>query len=84
MLGQIVFAKCIIPLQRELSQRRAEILRQYGMDEAPVLAERVIDVRSVNNAEIVTLLQKLSPQVIVVNGTRILEEKVLNAVPGIF
>jgi len=85
VLGQIVFAKCIIPfLRRESSQRRAEILRQYGMDEAPVPAERVIDVRSVNNAEIVTLLQKLSPQVIVVNGTRILEEKVLNAVPGTF
>lgn len=85
VLGQIVFAKCIIPfLRRESSRRRAEILRQYGMDEAPIPAEQVIDVRSVNDAEVVTLLQKLSPQVLVVNGTRILEGELLNAVPGTF
>jgi len=85
VLGQIVFAKCIMPFLRlESSRRRAEILQQYGMDEAPIPAEHVIDTESVNDAEVAALLQKLSPQVIVVNGTRILEEKLLIAVPGIF
>jgi folate-dependent phosphoribosylglycinamide formyltransferase PurN len=85
VLGQIVFAKCIIPfLRRESSRRRADILQQYGMDEAPIPVERVIAVQSVNDVQTVVLLQKLSPQVIVVNGTRILAEKMLNAIPGIF
>lgn len=85
VLGQIVFAKCIIPFLRwESSPRRAQLIRQYGMDEAPVPAGCVIDVPSVNDVKTMVLLQKLSPQVIVVNGTRILEEKVLNAFPGTF
>jgi folate-dependent phosphoribosylglycinamide formyltransferase PurN len=85
LTGQIVFAKIIIPLLRwETAGRRAEILRQYGLNEAPIPAEHVIDVRSVNDLQTVALLQKLSPQVIVVNGTRILEENLLNAVGGIF
>lgn len=85
VLGQIIFAKCIVPLLRqETSRRRADILRQYGLDETPIPAERVIDLLSVNDIEVVALLQKLSPQVIVVNGTRILEEKLLNATDGVF
>ena len=60
------------------------ILQQYGLNEAPLPLERVIDVQSVNDVQTVVLLQKLSPQVIVVNGTRILAEKMLNVIPGIF
>ncbi|MGC1297600.1 MAG: hypothetical protein WA869_21420, partial [Alloacidobacterium sp.] len=85
VLGQIVFAKCIVPmLKRETARRRADILRQYGMDEGPIPAEYVTDVRSVNDVEVATLLQKLSPPVVVVNGTRILEEKLLYATGGVF
>jgi len=85
VLGQIIFAKCIVPLLRqETFRRRTDILRQYGLDETPIPAERVIDVPSVNDVEVMALLQKLSPQVIVVNGTRILEEKLLNATGGVF
>ena len=84
LLGQIVFAKCIIPLLRqEATRRRADILGQYRMDEAPIPAECVIEVRSVNDVQTVALLQKLSPTVIVVNGTRILEENLLKATGGI-
>jgi folate-dependent phosphoribosylglycinamide formyltransferase PurN len=85
VLGQIVFAKCIVPmLKRETARRRADILRQYGMDESPIPTEYVTDVRSVNDVEVATLLQNLSPAVVVVNGTRILEEKLLCATGGVF
>jgi len=84
LLGQIVFAKCLIPLlRRETALRRADILRQYGMDDAPIPAECVIDVRSVNDVQTEALLRKLSPRVIVVNGTRVLEEKLLSATSGV-
>jgi folate-dependent phosphoribosylglycinamide formyltransferase PurN len=85
VLGQGVFAKCVVPLLRhETSGRRAEIIRQYGLDETPIPAERVIEVPNVNDSEVVALLQELSPQVIVVNGTRVLEEKLLAAIGGVF
>jgi hypothetical protein len=79
LLGQIVFAKCIVPLlRRETAERRADILREYGMNEAPIPAQCVVDVASVNDTRTVTLLKELAPRVVVVNGTRILEEKLLN------
>jgi methionyl-tRNA formyltransferase len=85
VLGQAIFAKCVVPLlRRETSRRRADILQHYGMNETAIPEERVTDVTSVNNPQTITLLQKLAPQVIVVNGTRILEEKLLNAISGVF
>ncbi len=85
LAGQIIFAKCIVPLlELEGTRRRADILRQYEMNDAPIPTECVIDVRSVNAVQTVALLQKLSPKVIVVNGTRILEENVLNATDAAF
>ena len=83
--GQIVFAKCIVPLLRwQTTRRRAQILQQYGMNEAPIPAECVMDVRSVNDVQTAALLQKLSPKVVVVNGTRILEEHLLHVTGGVF
>ena len=85
LLGQIVFAKCIVPLlRRETAGRRADILREYGMNEAPIRAKCVVDVPSVNDTRTVTLLKELAPRVVVVNGTSILEEKVLNATSAVF
>lgn len=85
LAGQIIFAKCLVPwLQRESARRRSEILRQFGLDEAPIPAERVTDVRSVNDPETITLLKKLSPRVVAVNGARVIDETVFNAIDGVF
>ena len=50
----------------------------------PYRAECVVDVPLVNDTRTVTLLKELAPRVVVVNGTRILEEKVLNATSAVF
>jgi folate-dependent phosphoribosylglycinamide formyltransferase PurN len=85
VLGQVVFAAFIVPfLRQEASRRRRDLLRQYGMDESPIPCDRVIDVRSVNDSQTMALLQKLSPQVIIVNGTRILEEKLLSGTSAVY
>ena len=85
LLGQIVFAKCIVPwLRRESAVRRADILQEYGMKEGPIPAQRMIDVSSVNDGRTVALLKELSPRVVVVNGTRILDENLLNATSAVF
>jgi methionyl-tRNA formyltransferase len=79
-LGQAEFALFVIPwLKLESRRRRKEILNQYEMDDSPLPAQHVFDVPSINCNESVVLLQKLRPKVIVVNGTRILEERLLNA-----
>jgi folate-dependent phosphoribosylglycinamide formyltransferase PurN len=85
LLGQGVFETCIVPwLRRETAAREGDILWEYGMDEGPIPAECVIDVSSVNDDRTLTLLKDLSPRVVVVNGTRILEERLLNAIDAVF
>jgi folate-dependent phosphoribosylglycinamide formyltransferase PurN len=85
VLGQVIFAKCIVPLLRQETEgRRADILRAYGLNEAPIPADSVVDVVSVNDDRTLTLLKELDPRVVVVNGTRILQEKLLNATNGVF
>jgi folate-dependent phosphoribosylglycinamide formyltransferase PurN len=84
VFGQIAFAACIVPLLRcEASMRRSELLQQYGLDESPI-KNNVIDVPSINDPQTVGLLQEHSPHVIVVNGTRILDEAVLSATGAVF
>ena len=85
LLGQIAFAKCIVPwLERETAGRRADILQEYGLKEAPIPAQRVIDLASINDGRTVALLKEHSPRVVVVNGTRILDENLLNATSAVF
>ncbi len=85
VLGQVVFTQCIVPwLSRETAARRTTIMREYALDEAPISTEGLVDVPSVNDAQTITLLKNLAPRVVVVNGTRILQEKVLNAIIGVF
>jgi folate-dependent phosphoribosylglycinamide formyltransferase PurN len=83
-LGQVAFAVFLIPwLKREGTRRRREILLEYGLNDSPLPAQRVIDVPSVNTDNIAHLLQNLNPKVIVVNGTRILEAMLLNATSAV-
>ena len=85
VFGQIAFATCIAALlRREASGRRQELLLRYGMDESPIPARNLIDVPSINDPEVIALLENLSPQLVVVNGTRIIDETVLNSTPAIF
>ena len=44
----------------------------------------MIDVASVNDGRTVALLKEFSPRVVVVNGTRILDENLLNATSAVF
>ena len=84
VIGQLVFmvfSKLISPL----SQKRVEaILKDYQVIDTPYPEEKLIEVSSVNTIETIELLQKIDPNVVVVNGTRIISEKVLHAVDAYF
>jgi methionyl-tRNA formyltransferase len=85
VVGQVLFRAIIVPLLRQLSKKRIrEIKRVNGLDDAPVPSDRVIFVHSVNDDSTVMALKRANPDVVVVNGTRIIAEKVLRAVPATF
>jgi phosphoribosylglycinamide formyltransferase 1 len=83
-LGQLAFIVYSRWLGRASHARIEQLLRQHGLTDAPISPEIVTQVRSANERRVAKLLQKLAPQAVVVNGTRILSRKLLVAVDAPF
>jgi folate-dependent phosphoribosylglycinamide formyltransferase PurN len=85
VLGQMAFVGFIRPILRYQSVRRVQQLcRQNDMEPARPLSDVISDVANINEPEAVALIKKASPRVVIVNGTRILKNHVLQAVPAVF
>jgi methionyl-tRNA formyltransferase len=69
------------PLGVASQARQAAIRAAHGLSAAPVPETSLTRVASVNSPECIAELQRLQPDVVVVNGTRIIAKKVLQAVP---
>ncbi|MBI3139776.1 MAG: formyl transferase [Sphingobacteriales bacterium] len=83
--GQVLFSVCIVPLIRAGSRKRmAQIHADYRFDETPVPPEKITHVTTVNSEECLTLLKELNPDVVMVNGTRIISKKVLESTKAVF
>lgn len=83
--GQVAFMAAVVPLLRKKSATRLkEILSAEVFDETPIPSSVIRQVQSVNEEECIRLLQKLQPDLILVNGTRIISKKVLDAVNAKF
>ena len=79
VIGQVLFVTLVLPLLRATGRRRiAAIEARHGLDPTPVQGVR--PVPSANDPETVALLQQLRPDVVVVNGTRIIAGRVLDSV----
>jgi methionyl-tRNA formyltransferase len=85
VLGQILFQTIIVRILRVLSKNRiSEIIREHEMNDQEVCCEKEYLVKSVNNYECIAILKEISPDVIVVNGTRIISKRVLDATNATF
>jgi phosphoribosylglycinamide formyltransferase-1 len=74
--GQVLFVALVLPaLRRRGTERREAILRAASVDSTPRVPEH--RVPSVNDAHVVALLDSLRPAIVVVNGTRIIADRVL-------
>jgi len=84
VLGQLAFLVLVEPLLRFLAKGRCrEILQTNDLDDSPI-AESIIHVPSVNSVEAREALRRLSPDIVVVNGTRILSKQTLGCVDAPF
>ena len=83
--GQLLF-KAVVekPLKVLSAKRQQQIKEQFKLNEAPIPASEVIHVSSINSPEAIAALQELRPDVVVVQGTRIISKKVLQSVPARF
>ncbi|MFH4965338.1 formyl transferase [Gaetbulibacter sp. M235] len=85
VIGQILFQKIVVPfLKRESKTRVAEIILTYDLSFKDFDPDKLIKVPSVNSDECIDTLKKIEPDIIIVNGTRVISKKVLNSINATF
>lgn len=85
-VGQLAFISFIVPrLRKQAADRYKEILEENGASaDMSALKEKAEHVSSVNSKECIALLQRIKPDIVVVNGTRIISKEVLDSVDAVF
>ena len=87
VVGQIFFKILILPFLKSASKKRKkQILDDYGLntDENYLNNENCVVVSSINCDECIDTLRRINPDIVVVNGTKIISEKVLTSVNATF
>lgn len=83
--GQILFAAGIAPILTWSSRCRVQqIISLNRLNTSEIPTSCTIDVSSVNSDVAIRELERFSPRVVVVNGTRIIDEKILKSISAIF
>lgn len=83
--GQVLFQFSIAKFLHLMSSKRIkEILKEYGLDDEAIPEEKIIHVNSVNNNKSLSLLKKINPELVIVNGTRIISKEILNCIQAKF
>lgn len=79
--SQLLFQAVAVPLIRMRSSTRIKnILGKGGLDSSPMPEDRIIRVPSVNSDEFTDHLRSIQPDLILVNGTRIISAKTLASI----
>lgn len=79
--GQVLFMATIFPfLKRKSVKRKKQIFEQYSLDNTPIPEEKIQRIKSVNSDQCRKMLTSLNPDLVIVNGTRIISLKTLNSI----
>lgn len=80
VVGQLAFIILVLPfIKRSSKQRKKEITDKYSLQFARIPEEKIKRIKSVNSDEAIQALKEISPDLIIVNGTRIISKKILNS-----
>jgi methionyl-tRNA formyltransferase len=84
VIGQISFVALVVPaLYRQSKKRIAEIENKFALANQWINAD-ISEIDSVNTDEAREILREINPDVVVVNGTRIISRKTLQSVNATF
>ena len=76
--GQLFFQAAVVPLIRTLSGKKIQnILTKKQLSTAPMPADKITGLSSVNSDEFVRAVETIQPDLILVNGTRIISSQIL-------
>jgi folate-dependent phosphoribosylglycinamide formyltransferase PurN len=85
VIGQVLFKLIIVPLLKIISRKRVlELKGKFNLDNSGIDKSDIINVHSVNSDDTVKILKELNPGLVIVSGTRIISDKVLNNIPAKF
>ncbi len=83
--GQVLFSTLVVPLlKRSSKKRKANLVNQYRLNSSAINCTNTYRVSSVNDEACLQAIQLLQPDIIVVNGTRIINKKILQGTNAVF
>jgi len=85
VIGQTLFSMLVVPvLKSRAIARKAALIEQYRLQNADFNGTKIHRVPSVNDDATKQLLEMLAPDIVLVNGTRIISKKILECTPAVF
>jgi len=82
--GQVIFQFILSPFLQRISITRAnQIIRENNLDVSDIPCNKVFKVNSINEKKSIERIRKMKPDVIIVNGTRIISSKILKSTEAI-
>lgn len=83
--GQVMFSVLIVPwLKKKAKHRKASLIKQFRLNDADFDITKTSRVASVNDDVVKKILQQLQPDIVLVNGTRIITKNILRCTNAIF
>ena len=83
--NQLIFQLTIMGFLKKCSSKRInELKKKYSLSTQIIDDSVLINVSSVNDIESIAAIEKINPDIVIVNGTRIISAKVLDCTSAIF
>jgi len=83
--GQVLFKILCVPILNRISKKRGdEIMAEKQLRDDPYPAHLVQNLSHFNSAKFRKYLEKLDPDIVIVNGTEIIPKRILNCIDGVF
>ena len=85
VFGQLLFQVFLVKILKLVSKKRIEEIKKINKLSLAVIPKNIlIKVLSVNSNDCKAIIEKINPDIIIVNGTRIISKKILNSTNAIF
>ena len=84
VIGQLLFLLVNKVNHRINKTRIMSLVSDYGLDDKDPPDEITKTVNNINSAETISLLKRINPHAVVVNGTRIISKEVLSSIDAPF
>jgi methionyl-tRNA formyltransferase len=85
VVGQALFSVLVVPyLRKKASSRKALLVNEYQLNNADFDNAATFQIASVNDEACKQLLLQIQPDIVIVNGTRIISKKILHCTAAIF